>query len=198
MSFTAGALLLKESVRIAEQFVRHNNPLTLRKTVLEENLLQTRSQRSSKRLFGEIVARLEKLTKSQLQLLITGSIEDQRHILWLGVCKRSRFIWDFAIEVVREHYLQLGQPVTRTDYEAFYNAKVAWHPKLDSFSKSTQDKLRQNLFKMLREAGLLSDDGHVIGALLSNSVFQVLVDESVDNLMVFPIREQRTERQQRL
>jgi hypothetical protein len=94
--------------------------------------------------------------------------------------------------------LQLGQPVTRADYEAFYNAKAAWHPKLDSFSKSTQDKLRQNLFKMLREAGLLSDDGHVIGALLSHSVLQAIVDESVDNLMVFPIREQRTERQQRL
>lgn len=198
MSFTAGALLHKESVRIAEQSAHHNDWLNLRKTVLEDNLLQTRSERSSKRLFGELVARLERLTELQLELLIAGSIEDQRHILWLAVCKRSRFIWDFAIEVVREHYLQLGQPVTRADYEAFYNAKAAWHPKLDSFRKSTQDKLRQNLFKMLREAGLLSDDGHVIGALLSDSVLQVLVDESVDNLMVFPVREQRTERQQRL
>jgi len=194
MSFTAGALLHRESVRIAEAFAHKRDWAALRQAGLAENLLQTRSQRTSKRLFGEIIARLKRLTESQLALLAHGTEEDQRHILWLAICKRYPFIREFAIEVVRERFLQLGQPITQGDYESFFSAKAAWHPELEGYGSSTREKLRQNLFKMLRDAGLLAIDGHVIGVFLSSAVVQALVRDSVENLMVFPVREEDVER----
>ena len=194
MSFTAGALLHRESVRLAEQFAHQRDWLALRQAGLAENLLQARSQRTSKRLFGEIIARLKRLTESQLALLANGTEEDQRHILWLAICKRYQFIREFAIEVVRERFLQLGPPITRGDYESFFSAKAAWHPELEDFGSSTRDKLRQNLFKMLRDAELMSDAGYVNGAFLSPAVLRVLVKDSVANLMVFPVREVDVER----
>jgi len=194
MSFTAGALLHRESVILVEQYHRLRDWAPVRQVVLDENLLQARSRRTAERLFGEIVARLKTLTESQLATLMNGSEADQRHILWLASCKRYAFIREFAIEVVRERFLQLGPPITRGDYDAFYNAKAAWHPELEGFGQSTRDKLRQNLFKMLRDAGLLTADGYVNVVFLSPAVVQAVVQESVGNLAVFPVREEDVER----
>jgi len=194
MSFTAGALLHRESVLIAELYIRERSWDAARKSALAENLLQARSRRTTVRLLGEVISRLKTLTESQLSLLIHGSEEDQRNTLWLAICKRYAFIREFAIEVVRERFLQLGPPITRADYEAFYNAKAAWHPELEDFGQSTRDKLRQNLFKMLRDAELLTGGGSVNGVFLSPAVVQAVVQESAENLAVFPVREEDVER----
>jgi len=194
MSFTAGALLHRECVLIAGQFLRERSWDAARKSILAGNLLQARSRRTTVRLLGEVISRLKTLTKSQLSLLIHGSEEDQRNTLWLAICKRYAFIQEFAIEVVRERFLQLGPPITRGDYEAFYNAKAAWHPELEDLGQATRDKLRQNLFKMLRDAGLLDADGYVNGVFLSPAVVQAVAQESAENLSVFPVREEDVER----
>ena len=194
MSFTAGALLHRESVLIAGQFLRERSWIAARHSILTENLFQARSRRTAERLVRETVARLKTLTEQQLALLTESTEEGQRQILWLGICKRYAFIREFAIEVVRERFLQLGPPITRGDYEVFYNAKAAWHPELEDFGQATRDKLRQNLFKMLRDAGLLTGDGYVNGAFLSPAVVQAVVQESVENLVVFPVREEDVER----
>ncbi|XGA79852.1 DUF1819 family protein [Halomonas sp. CH40] len=47
------------------------------------------------------------------------------------------------------------------DFGAFYNRhnrQSEWHDELDNASASTRDKLRQVLFRMLWEAGLLAWD----------------------------------------
>jgi len=194
MSFTAGALLHPESTLVAEEYAQVHDWSAVRRAILEANLLQARSSRTADRLLGEIVSRLQTLTTNQFEVLCHGTIDDQIQMLWLSVCKRYEFIRDFSIEVVRERYLLLGDPITRSDFEQFFTAKAAWHPKLDGFGQSTRDKLRQNLFKMLREAGFLSNDGHVIGAFLSNGVVRVVVEEDPSNLMVFPVREEDVER----
>lgn len=194
MSFTAAAMLSLESVRIAKRYEQAHDWSIIRQEGLNENLLQAKSRRTSERLFGEIIARLKTLTVDQLELLTHGSEEDQRHLLWLAICKRYEFIRNFAIEVVRERYLQLGAPLTRSDYESFFTAKAAWHSELEDFGKPTRDKLRQNLFKMIREAGLLSDDGHVIGAFLSPALVRAIVEDSVEHLMIFPVHETDVER----
>ena len=194
MSFTAGALLHRESVLIAEQYAQDRDWAVTRQAMLDKNLLQARTVSTSKRFIREIVQRLQTLTQEQLLLVCNGSEEEQKHILWLAICKRYQFIREFAIEIVRERYLQLGSPIARSDYESFFTAKAAWHPELEGFGQATRDKLRQNLFKMLREAGLLSNDGHVMGAFLSSSVVRAIAEESAENLMIFPVREEDVER----
>ena len=60
------------------------------------------------------------------------------------------------------------------DYDAFFNRKADWHEELDQLTDSTRDKLKQVLFRMLREAELVSDEGAILPAILS----QRLVDDS--------------------
>jgi len=194
MSFTAGALLLEETTRVARVYRESRDWQTTKSSVVESNLLQARSAETGKRLLREISGRLETLTDEQFELLCDGSTEDQKHLLWLSICRRYTFIREFAVEVVRERFLQLGPAISFSDYDAFFVAKEAWHPHIGELSSDTQGKLRQVLFRMLREAGLLSDDGHVLGIFLSSAFVRVLAKDSVEDFNVFPVREEDVER----
>ena len=89
------------------------------------------------------------------------------NLLWVAVCRRYPFIREFATEVLREHFLVLRRRLVFADFDHFLNAKALWHAELDDIAKSTQLKLRQNLFRMLREADLLSDQYEIHPAQLS-------------------------------
>ena len=72
MSFTSGGLFFNESLKVAEVFQRNNDWKIVRDTVLENNIIQTRTEKSLKTITGEIITRLKLLTNNQLKLLITG------------------------------------------------------------------------------------------------------------------------------
>ncbi len=80
------------------------------------------------------------------------------------------------------------------DYDAFYNAKALWHTELDEIAQSTQHKLRQNLFRMLRDAGLISDQQHIQAAMLSPRLAQLLARRGRDDLLVFPATDNEIQR----
>jgi len=185
MAFTAGALLYRESVRLAKL----GDWPAVRDEALDTNLLQSKTRSTAKRVVREIFGRLKTLTAEQLDIVITGDSEEQKRVLWLAICKRYRFIWDFAVEIIRERYLTLSGGLTRSDYDSFFNAKAMWHPELEALTPSTQERLRQTLFKMLREAGLLAQDATIIPALLSPRVARALLSDSVDAIAIYPTAE---------
>jgi len=90
------------------------------------------------------------------------------------------------VEVLREHHLLRRRQITLGDYDNFYNSKALWHPELDALAPSTQSKLRQNLFRMLREADLLSAQHLIQPALPSLHLAQLLAQQGLEQLLVFP------------
>ena len=61
-----------------------------------------------------------------------------------------------------------------------------WHSELAELKESTLRKLRANVFRMLHEAGLLSDGGHLLQAVLSERVASALAARSPSDLRFFP------------
>ena len=124
--------------------------------------------------------------------LVDGSSTDQCHILWAAVCKRYRFIHDFAVEVVREKFLGMDLVLTRDDYDAFFNQKAEWHEEMERIHESTRNKLRQVVFKMLREAELLSMKNVIIPVILSPVVQTNIQDDPDLTLAIFPLGDRET------
>ena len=151
-----------------------------------DNLLQVRTAAAALRISKELVSRLELLELPELEELLHGSMRDRGYLLWVAACRRYAIIRDFAIEVLREHYLLLRRQISLGDYDAFYNSKALWHTELDEIATSTQHKLRQNLFRMLRDADLISDQQHNQAAMLSPRLAQLLARGGQDELLVFP------------
>lgn len=186
LSFTTGTLLHRESVIIAEQFLALHTWNAVRDSVVGQNLLQTRTLNTSKRFCQEIVSRLRTLDHSALELLVQGTLQEQGYLLWLGICCRYQFIADFAQDILHERFISLKTILTYDDFNAFFNQKAEWHEELERIQPATQAKLRQVLFKMLREAGLLTTDNHIIPVLLSPRLVSAVTRGNVQNLRIFP------------
>ena len=95
-------------------------------------------------------------------------------------------IGDFAEEVVRERFLLLASTLTYEHFDSFVRGKALWHTELTEVKGSTLRKLRSNVFRMLNEAGLLSDGGHMVQAVLSQRVASALSTRTPSELRFFP------------
>lgn len=190
MSFTSGTLLYHESRIIADLFADLGDWDAVREVVVAENRLQMRTLNASKRICNEVISRLRLLTPQALDLLRTGTQIEQNLLLWLAVCKRYGYIYQFATELLREKFVQLDFTLNHDDYEIFFNRKVEWYPEVERVASSTQRKQRQVLFKMLREAGLLGEAGRILPALLTPRLAVLIQADDVAFLNIYPITDQ--------
>ncbi|MGE5659565.1 MAG: DUF1819 family protein [Actinomycetota bacterium] len=189
MSFTTGALFHQESVKLANLFLEFQDWNLVLSMVLSKNLLQFRTVNTSKRVCREVGSRLRTLSTAQLDLLVQGSLQDQGYLLWLAVCRRYKFIADFAVEIVREKYSSLQFVLNYDDFDFFFNKKSEWHEELDQIKPATRTKTRQILFKMLREADLLTSNNIINAALLSPQLLNTISQENRQDILVFPVFE---------
>ena len=158
LSFTAGGILHAESISVIESYLQSNDWSKVREAVSSANILAVRTQSSGKRLIREIELRLSWLDDCDLELIKDFiSTAEQKQALWLCICKTYQFIADFMQEVVSDKLRALDYSITYDDYDRFYNANYQWNEELDKLSLSTQKKIRQVLFRMLREMDILSD-----------------------------------------
>ena len=187
MSFTTGALFRWESVNLATWYLEKDDWDEVRDEVISRNLLQLRTLNSRKRIFREICSRLKRLNRDELELLIEGDHQEQGYLLWLAICRRYRFLYEFSVEVIRERYLTLKYDLDCEDFDAFFNSRMEWHEEIERITTTTRNKLRQVTFKMLRECELLNSDSSIVPALLSSRLINVICSHSGRDLYLFPI-----------
>lgn len=186
LSFTTGGLFHREAVRLAALYLDLGDWNSVREKVIAENLLQTRTLNTLKRVCSEVISRLRTLSPSELEFLVEGSHQEQTNLLWLAVCRRYRFIADFAVEVLRERYITLKSDLSFDDFDSFFNRKSEWHSELDELTPSTRGKLRQVLFKILREVDFITGSNRIKPAILSPRLVETLAGRDRRELFYFP------------
>jgi hypothetical protein len=185
MSFTTGALLYNETITVAQLYHQLASWDAVRERVLADNRLQMRTTNAAKRIFQETASRLRQITPAQLDYLLTADRREQNYLLWLAFCQRYRFIYDFAVDVIREKFLRLDLDLTYDDYDIFFRNKAEWHPEVARVAETTRKKQRQFLFKILREAELLSDDGQILPVFLSPHLLHLITEDNPAHLAIF-------------
>ena len=187
LSFTAAGLMINESVKIAEEYLKSGDWDSVNQVYLDKNLLQSRTISRSQRVFQEIKKRLKILTDFQIQSFVDGNVEEQKQILWFVVCKRYQFIREFAIEVVHEKFLSMMSVVEDIEFDGFHIKKADWHPELNEITQSTKTKLKTVLFRMMREAGILSTRNEIILSMPSKRVVDLIISDETVGLEIFPM-----------
>ena len=187
LSFTAAGLILNESIKIAEEYIRLGDWDLVNQTYQGKNLLQSRTVSRSQRVFQEIKKRLIILSNHQIQTLVDGSIEEQKQILWFTVCKKYQFVNEFAVEIIHEKFLSMKTGLDDIDFDGFFIKKADWHPELNEITPSTKTKLRTVLFRMLREAGILSEGNEIIPSMPSLKVIELIKNDGSVGLEIFPM-----------
>ena len=189
LSLTTGGLLERESRILAPVYVEHRDWERVRDRAVEGNLLQARTHSTSVRLVRETVKRMSALSDREIQILTDVTAAERGHLMWAAACRRYNLVGEFAEEVLRERFLTLAGTVSYDDYDSFYRTKAVWHDELDAISDATYKKLRQVLFKMMVEAGLLTAKGAIEPALPSARVAECLDGRTPSDIRFFPTRE---------
>ena len=189
MSFTTGSLFHRESVKLAALYLELGDWNAVRDKVISENLLQARTLNTLKRVCSEVISRLKTFSIEELNFLVEANPQEQGYLLWLATCRRYRFIADFAIEVLRERYITLKTDVNHEDFDSFFNRKSEWHAELDAIQPTTRNKLRQVLFRILREAGLLASNNIINAAILSPELLNAIPHNNRRDVLFFPVFE---------
>ena len=188
LSFTSGTLLASEAAVVAPIYLRERDWKATRALAHDENLLGSRVARSNTRTLGALVPRLQLLTDDELEIVADGTSTERGHLMWTAACRKYDLIGEFAEEVLRERFLTLAGKVSYEDYDSFYRAKAMWHDELDEVTDLSYKKLRQVLFKMMVEAGLLNTQGSIEPALLSVRVTGCLTERTPSDIRFFPTR----------
>ena len=188
LSFTTGGLLEREAATLAPIYLQERDWAKVRDLAVEENLLQARTYRTGVRLVRETVKRLSSLADHEVEILDEVTVSERGHLMWAAACRRYDLIGEFAEEVLRERYLTLASTVSYEDYDSFYRAKAMWHDELDDVTDLSYKKLREVLFKMMVEAGLLTTQRVIEPALLSARVAECLTERTPSDIRFFPTR----------
>lgn len=186
LSFTSGGLLVREADVIVAEYLRRRDWVAARQAVVKQNLLQACTTSSSVRVTRETIQRLSMLDDSELELLAESSPTERCHLMWAAVCRRYDLVGEFAEEVLRERFLLMTLALGVDDFERFLTGKSLWHPELDELQPSTRTKLRQSIFRMLHDAGLLAKEGAIIPAVLSARVHEAIAARDRSDVRFFP------------
>jgi hypothetical protein len=187
MSFSTGGLFLNETLAVARLHVAGEPWSVTISRALSEGATSLPKAASQRRTLREIVNRLSTLTDMERDYLLAEADRgDQLALLWLATCRAYRFVREFATDVLRERYLSFQLDLPLESFDILFAAKAEWDDGLASISPSTRAKLRQVLFRMMREAHVISDDSRIQSAIVSSRLRAMLEQDCPADLVLFP------------
>lgn len=187
MSFSVGGLMVNESVALA----RHCHPdetwPEARARLLSESISSFPKLASQTRVLREIFDRVSQLTQEERAFLLEeADRSEQQALIWLAVCRTYAFVREFAIEVIEERFLSWRLDLRHGAFDRFLAEKAEFDTTLSELSPSTCAKLRQVLFRILRESGVLSTEGRIQQIWLSTRVKTLIYEHYPEDIRIFP------------
>lgn len=187
MSFAVGGLHLNESIDIARARKAAESWEQTLERVIEAGVGSLPKAASRRRSLREIIVRISTLSAAELEFLADDADRsEQQAFLWIATCRAYRFVREFTIEVIRERALSLKMDLPLETFDVFFAGKAEWDERLASITPATRAKLRQILFRIMREAGIVSDSYRILTPNVSRRLRSVLEDQSPQDLDLFP------------
>lgn len=175
-SLTGSSLRVNEMILFATKYIN-------------EGLLEFKSDKgtTNKRMVSEFKKRIDNLTVNQQELLLNSNFSNQKQLAFLSACKTYSLLRDFVIEVVREKFLIMDYNLTETDYISFIRRKEINHDELANLTDQTQAKVKQVIFKILEQAGIIDNvrDKEIQLQILGASTKKSIIEDNPEWLKIF-------------
>lgn len=187
MSFAVGGLHLNESIDIARAHSAAESWEQTLERVIDAGVGSLPKVASRRRSLREIIVRISTLSPTELEFLVEDADRAEQHaLLWVATCRAYRFVREFTLEVIRERALSLKPDLTLETFDVFFAAKAEWDERLAAITPATRAKLRQILFRIMREAGVVSADYRILSPNVTRRLQTLLENQSPQDLDLFP------------
>lgn len=108
-----------------------------------------------KRELSELRLRLKHLSKKEISVITATRIENQKLITLLANVRLYRILREFIEEVIWDKIAVFDEQLSYRDFANFIYNKTLMHQEIENLSENTIKKVRQVIFKMLEQAGLI-------------------------------------------
>ena len=156
LSFGTGNAYINESNLILKKYLENKDWKETEKYNIENNILQTNSFSSAKRIFREISLRLKSLSNEEQEFFIRSNYVDQSILIWISICRTYRFIGDFSSMIILEKFNSYQLELDYNDFNYFYEKQKVFHEELNLLKDSTRKKLRQVIFRIMKDLNIIS------------------------------------------
>lgn len=154
---TAGSLKVPESRIIADLLLRDCDQEAWNAALYTDNLLQTRSPATAKRLAQLLRRRLETMDADLWRLVRDGSLVVATHACLAAAVKHSALLGDFLDQVVRDEYRLFSPALSPALWERYIEDCRARDPEMPVWSETTVRRLRSSIFQTLAQAGYVEN-----------------------------------------
>jgi len=180
LSYTAASLRIHDTLYVAEAML--NNDFS----GVDQHIGKGKTA-TGKRIREELVKRLENLSQAQLQFMLEAGLDDARKMAFVAICKTYPYIHEFVVEVLFEKIHQFDFTITDGEYLSFYNRKAELHPVLEEISETSIYKIKQVLFKMLEETGIIDStrNKNIQPQFLSPQMEKLLLEDNPQLTRIF-------------
>lgn len=169
-SFTAGSLLLEETLRV----VRAARDESGSEPLLDAQFVRTEASRRRRSL--EIRNRVSQLSPALLEYLRDTTPRDAAIILFYACLKTYALLFDLQMSLLLPRWRSLEIELTRDDILRFLDVQSEKHPEISSWTELTRKKVAQVYLRMLKEVGIWANN-------------QVSVVDAPENLWSLFLRE---------
>jgi len=128
---------------------------------LVENLIMHKKTGSLKRVSSPIFRRLSAMTPTTQQVFAEGDIESAKLILLVAIAKTDRLVRDFLSNVYADKLAVKSNKIDKSDIERYFESVYMEEPLLRDRTEQTMSKLKQQLMKIVSEAGLVKKQGDI-------------------------------------
>lgn len=151
-----GGLLIPEARLVCEALLKNLAKDEMRRLIVDENILQKKSHKTSIRYFRTIERRYQSLGKDFILTLIDSNHTVYVQLLLVGLIVNSPIVADFMRMILAESRRMYMPNIGARAWSDFYDARVKSRPILGEYSKSTIQKMGSNTIKSLVQAGYLN------------------------------------------
>ncbi|MBZ9684970.1 DUF1819 family protein [Clostridium estertheticum] len=175
---TGESFLMYEFKIIAKLKKEGYSDKDIRKMVLEENLFQYKFKSSITRRLTPLIQRINIIDDNLINMLLLDPLGDGSIINLYAIMKNDRLFFEFMNEVVRERILTNDLYLEKKDINVFITEKKEQSEVVDKWTDETIAKLKQVIFKILSEAGVLEDkkSGKLSRLIITSEIKDYLID----------------------
>jgi hypothetical protein len=150
-----GSLMIRESQIVAELLLKKPSKEEWTDAIVNQNVLQKRSDASSKRNAATIKKRLEGLSNEFVEQIAFGSTELSTQLMFAATLINSTMLADFMRNVFIDAKRMFRESIDSSDWASFWAERSRLFPEFSQMTKSSTYKISQVAFKVLADAGYI-------------------------------------------
>lgn len=154
---TGESFLMYEFKIIAKLKKEGYSDKDIRRMVLEENLFQYKYKSSISIRLTPLIHRINIIDDNLINMLLVDPLGDGAIINLYAIMKNNRLVFEFMSEVVRERITTNDLYLEKEDINIFIKEKKEQSEVVGKWADATIAKIKQVIFRILKEAGLLED-----------------------------------------